>query len=55
MAAQEKDKRSAYISMKIQPELKEKAKERADELGRSLSNYIEWLIKEDLKKQASNS
>ncbi len=50
MATWEEEKRSAHFTMKIQPSLKAKAEERAKELGRSMSNYIEWLIKEDLKK-----
>lgn len=47
----EKEKKTDHIMMKIQPSLKAKAVERASEQGRSLSNYIEWLIKEDLRKE----
>lgn len=40
--------------MKIQPSLKAAAKEAAAEDGRTLSNYIEQLIKEDLRKRETN-
>lgn len=44
------ERRTVLIQMKISPSLKEKAQKRADQEGRSLSNYIEWLIKKDLEK-----
>ena len=50
MAAHGSEKRSDYIQMKVAPSLKEKAQKRAEQEGRSLSNYIEWLILQDLKK-----
>lgn len=45
-----REKKTDRLHIKIAPTLKESAIERADELGRSLSNYVEWLITEDLKK-----
>lgn len=35
--------------MKIAPSLKEMAQQLAEDEGRSLSNYIEWLILRDAK------
>ena len=42
-----KEKRTAYINMKILPSVKEMAVESAEKSGRTMSNYIENLIKED--------
>lgn len=53
MATHEREKRSAIISMKVQPSLKAKAEARAEEQGRSLSNYIESLIRADVDKSNS--
>ena len=44
------ERRTEFIQMKVMPSLKEKAQKRAEQEGRSLSNYIEWLILQDLKK-----
>lgn len=49
-AANSPERRTEFIQMKVMPSLKEKAQERAEEEGRSLSNYIEWLILKDLKE-----
>ncbi len=49
MAAHIKEKRTDVIQMKIAPSLKKAAQERAAQEGRSLSNYIEWLMIEDQK------
>lgn len=38
-------------SIRIEPELLEKAKTKAKKENRPLGNYIETLIKNDLKKQ----
>ena len=53
MAEHSKEKRTEFIQMKIAPSLKARAQERADEEGRSLSNYIEQLILKDLKEHSS--
>ena len=50
MTEQAKEKRTDKIFMKISPSLKEMAQKRAEEEGRSLSNYIEWLIIKDCKE-----
>jgi len=50
MAVHSSEKRTDKINMKIAPSLKQKAQERADQEGRSLSNYIEWLILQDIEK-----
>lgn len=50
MARWEDERRTEYIYMKISPSLKEAAKKRAASEGRSLSNYIENLIKKDVEK-----
>ena len=50
MATHSSEKRTDKINMKITPSLKKKAQERAAEEGRSLSNYIEWLIQKDAEE-----
>lgn len=45
------EKRTERFTMKITPSLKEEANERAEELGRSLSNYVEQLILKDLTER----
>lgn len=52
MAQWEKEKRTGRLMTKIQPSLKEAAEQAAAEDGRSLSNYVEWLIKQDLKNRS---
>lgn len=42
---------SIYTAVRIPPDLLKKAKRRAEEDGRSLSNYIKNLIRRDLKVQ----
>lgn len=44
------EKRIERISMKVLPSVKAAAEKRAAEEGRTLSNYIEHLIKEDVKR-----
>lgn len=46
-----KEKKSEYIMMKATPSFKARAKALAEEEGRSLSNYIEWLINNDIKRR----
>lgn len=46
----EKEKATERIHIKVQPSLKELAQARADQDGRSLSNYILNLIKKDLEE-----
>ena len=46
-----KEKKPEEIMMKATPSFKAKAKALADEEGRSLSNYIEWLINNDEKRR----
>lgn len=43
--------RTDRITLKIAPSLKELAKRAAQTEGRTLSNYIERLIKDDAKKK----
>lgn len=50
-----KEKKSEYITMKVTPAFKARAKALADEEGRSLSNYIEWLINNDAKRREKES
>lgn len=45
-----KELKTDSIYMKVTPTLKEQAQKRADEEGRSLSNYIEMLILKDVKE-----
>lgn len=46
-----KEKKTEYIIMKATPSFKSKAFALAHEEGRSLSNYIEWLINNDAKRR----
>ena len=48
--ANEKRPTSIYTALRIPPELREKAKRRAQAQGRSLSNYIKFLITRDLER-----
>lgn len=45
------EKKTEYITMKVTPAFKARAKALAEEEGRSLSNYIEWLINNDIKRR----
>lgn len=45
------ERKSEFITMKVAPSFKARAKALADEEGRSLSNYIEWLINNDAKRR----
>lgn len=45
-----KEKRTAYIQMKVLPSVKSMAVESAEKAGRTMSNYIENLIKEDYER-----
>lgn len=45
------EKKTEYIMMKATPSFKARAKALAKEEGRSLSNYIEWLINNDMKRR----
>lgn len=46
-----REKKTDLITMKVAPSFKARAKALADEEGRSLSNYIEWLINNDMKRK----
>lgn len=46
-----KEKKTEFIAVKVTPSFKARAKALADEEGRSLSNYIEWLITNDIKRR----
>lgn len=43
----DKEKRTEHINMKVLPSIKRIAEKNAESDGRSLSNYIEKLIKDD--------
>lgn len=45
------ERKSEFITMKVAPSFKARAKALADEEGRSLSNYIKWLINNDIKRR----
>ena len=45
------ERKSEFITMKVAPSFKARAKALAEEEGRSLSNYIEWLINNDIKRR----
>lgn len=46
-----KEKKTEFIAVKVTPSFKARAKALADKEGRSLSNYIEWLINNDIKRR----
>lgn len=46
-----KEKKTEFIAVKVTPSFKARAKALAAEEGRSLSNYIEWLINNDMKQK----
>ena len=46
-----KEKKTEFIAVKVTPSFKARAKDLAEEEGRSLSNYIEWLINNDMKRR----
>ena len=50
-----KEKKTDYIIMKATPSFKAMAFALAEEEGRSLSNYIEWLINNDMKRRERES
>lgn len=45
------EKKTEFIAVKVTPSFKARAKVLAEEEGRSLSNYIEWLINNDMKRR----
>lgn len=45
------ERKTEFITMKVAPSFKARAKALAEEEGRSLSNYIEWLINNDIKRR----
>lgn len=50
-----KEKKTEFIAVKVTPSFKTRAKALAEEEGRSLSNYIEWLINNDMKRRERES
>lgn len=50
-----KEKKTDLITMKVTPSFKARAKSLAEDEGRSLSNYIEWLINNDMKRRERES
>lgn len=49
------EKKTEMIALKVTPSFKALAKANAEEEGRSLSNYIEWLINNDIKRRERES
>jgi predicted HicB family RNase H-like nuclease len=43
------------LNIRIDPELKKAAKKAADSDGRSLSNWVTWLIQRELKHSGKKS
>lgn len=44
-------KKNVWIQMKVTPEFKEQAKKQAEREGRSLTNYLEWLVTKDAERE----
>ena len=42
--------KTKILNLRIDPDLKKDAKKIADEEGRSLSNWVTWLIQKEVKK-----
>jgi len=42
--------KTKILNIRIDPEMKKAAKKLAEEEGRSLSNWITWLIQREVKK-----
>lgn len=42
--------KDTQLTIRINSELKEQAQQYAEDTGRTLSGLIEWLLKEELKK-----
>jgi len=53
MTGKNKELRTERLTLKIAPTLKEAARQAAEKEGRTLSNYIERLIKQDLDKKGT--
>ena len=50
----EKEKRTERINMKVLPSIKAIAEENAAADGRTLSNYIEKLIRDDTERRSED-
>ena len=50
-----KEKKTEYIMMKATPSFKARAIALAEEEGRCLSNYLEWIINNDMKRRERES
>ncbi len=48
--SEKNEKRTAKIYMKVLPSVKAAAEEIAEKQGRTLSNYIETLLKQDAER-----
>lgn len=44
-------KKHEWIQMKVTPEFKEQAKKQAKREGRTLTNYLKWLIMKDAERE----
>ncbi|MEW8439705.1 MAG: YlcI/YnfO family protein [Candidatus Thiodiazotropha taylori] len=44
--------KTEFIQIRIEPELKEEAKKLADKEGRTLSNWVVWLIQNEISKES---
>lgn len=44
-------KKYECIQMKVTPEFKEQAKKQAEREGRTLTNYLKWLITKDAERE----
>lgn len=42
--------KTATLNIRIKPELKALIEKRAEEESRSVTSYIEWLVKKDAKR-----
>ncbi|MEN8175676.1 MAG: YlcI/YnfO family protein [Pseudomonadota bacterium] len=42
--------KSKILNIRVEPELKKRARELADAEGRSLSNWVTYLIQREIKK-----
>ena len=49
---EDKEKSTVNLNIRMKPSVKEAGQKRAEEEGRSFSNYIEWLILQDVKRNS---
>jgi predicted HicB family RNase H-like nuclease len=47
--------KSKILNLRIEPDLKKEAKKLAEQEGRSVSNWVTWLIQREVKANKKNA